>query len=118
MGARGTRLQISKQRFGIDDALDVHWIHGATGSLGSVLLGVFGRRAGDGVIDYYLHFHSTPWFVFIQIVGVTVVGVYSFACSWAILAMMQVLPSLQPNTAWPCAPTRADPGLGRRGWGR
>jgi len=81
--------QISKKRFHIDDALDVHWIHGATGSLGSILLGVFGRRAGDGVSDYELHFHSSPWQIFIQTVGVGIVGCYSFAVTWTILSAMK-----------------------------
>ncbi|KAJ1470774.1 hypothetical protein T484DRAFT_1917241 [Baffinella frigidus] len=55
--------QISKKRFHIDDALDVS--------------------------DYELHFHSSPWQIFIQTVGVGIVGCYSFAVTWTILSAMK-----------------------------
>ncbi|EKX47580.1 ammonium transporter [Guillardia theta CCMP2712] len=50
-------IRLSKARLHIDDALDVHMVHGATGAVGAVLLGVFGRRESEEVssLDWVDH---------------------------------------------------------------
>lgn len=80
---------ISKGRFHIDDALDVHWVHGATGVVGSILLGIFGTHASDGVTGYEVHFRGTFEQTAIQTIGVAVVALYAGLVTVSILFVMQ-----------------------------
>jgi len=81
-------IQLSKGKFGIDDALDVHQVHGATGIIGCVALGIFGRSSAVEQVRDMEHLTISWNQVGIQIVGVTVVGVYAGACTYAILRVM------------------------------
>lgn len=79
-----------KARFGFDDALDVVGIHGVGGTLGAVLTGVFASTAvnelgRDGLL------RGNPEQVLIQMAGVAVTMVFSFAVSYAILKVIDRL---------------------------
>eukprot|EP00286_Rhodomonas_abbreviata_P014524 CAMPEP_0181328724 /NCGR_PEP_ID=MMETSP1101-20121128/22894_1 /TAXON_ID=46948 /ORGANISM="Rhodomonas abbreviata, Strain Caron Lab Isolate" /LENGTH=486 /DNA_ID=CAMNT_0023437683 /DNA_START=168 /DNA_END=1628 /DNA_ORIENTATION=+ len=78
-------VQFSKGRLHIDDALDVHWVHGFTGALGSIVLGIFGQKSSNVVHGYEMNFHGTFTQVALQVFGVTVVGVYAGAMTLGIL---------------------------------
>jgi Amt family ammonium transporter len=77
-------IQLVKQKFEIDDSLDVFAVHGVGGMLGSLLLGVFASEAlgGAGYSD-----GITMWnMVSAQVVGVGAVAIWS-AVATAILAL-------------------------------
>mmetsp|Transcript_19946 Transcript_19946/g.45938 ORF Transcript_19946/g.45938 Transcript_19946/m.45938 type:complete len:494 (-) Transcript_19946:133-1614(-) len=81
--------QYSKGRMHIDDALDVHMIHGATGALGSLFVGVFGNLQTHDMAGRFFEFQSGPRQFFLQTFGVVFVTVYSGLMTWGILAALQ-----------------------------
>jgi len=72
----------------IDDALDVHWVHGATGVVGAVLLGVFGRSSAVEQVRDMEHLSISWNQIAIQVVGVVVVAVYAGVMTYLILLAM------------------------------
>jgi len=81
--------QFSKGRMHIDDALDVHMIHGATGALGSLFVGVFGSMQTSDYAGQYFEFQSGPKQFFVQLFGVSLVAAYSAGVTYAILVTLQ-----------------------------
>ncbi len=74
----------SKSRIGYDDSLDVVGIHGVSGIIGTLLVGVFAARTvnaagADGALA------GNPSLLLTQLIGVTAVGLYVFCMSWVIL---------------------------------
>jgi Amt family ammonium transporter len=70
-----------KNRRGFDDSLDVVGIHGLGGLLGTVCLGLFASKAvnpagADGLLA------GNADFLFTELFGIMVVGVYAFVISW------------------------------------
>jgi ammonium transporter, Amt family len=72
-----------KNRFKLDDSLDVVGIHGVGGAIGTLCLGIFASKAvnPNGVDGL---FAGNFLQVVKQAVGVGVVGAYTFAVSWAL----------------------------------
>ena len=73
-----------KNRFGLDDALDVWGVHGVGGILGVIALGVLGstvvNQAGaDGLI------YGGTGFFFKEVVGVVLASAYAFLFTYAML---------------------------------
>eukprot|EP00918_Siedleckia_nematoides_P044339 GHVU01096990.1.p1 GENE.GHVU01096990.1~~GHVU01096990.1.p1 ORF type:complete len:425 (-),score=31.59 GHVU01096990.1:470-1744(-) len=81
-------MQLSKNKLHIDDALDVHWVHGATGIVGAIALGIFGRSSAVEQVRDMERLRISWNQVGVQIVGVTVVGVYSASMTYFILKCM------------------------------
>lgn len=76
---------IIKERLEFDDALDVWGVHGVAGIFGSILVGVFAHSSIDGVSGVVEgNFHQ----LWVQIVGVVVVGVYTFIVSYGLLKII------------------------------
>jgi len=71
----------AKNRFKLDDSLDVVGIHGVGGAIGTLCLGIFAAKAvnPDGV-DGLLAGSSVQ--LVKQAAGVVIVGVYAFVVSW------------------------------------
>jgi len=71
----------AKNRFKLDDSLDVVGIHGVGGAIGTLCLGIFAAKAvnPDGV-DGLLAGSSVQFVK--QAAGVVIVGVYAFVVSW------------------------------------
>ncbi|MGR5300835.1 ammonium transporter [Vibrio alfacsensis] len=70
-----------QERLGVDDALEVFRAHGIGGIVGSILVGVLASEAIDKV-------EASVYQVFIQIVGVVVVSVYSWFITMFILKLV------------------------------
>uniref|UniRef100_A0A7S0W7E8 Ammonium transporter n=1 Tax=Hemiselmis tepida TaxID=464990 RepID=A0A7S0W7E8_9CRYP len=81
--------QFSKGRLGIDDALDVHMVHGATGALGSLFVGVFGNLRDADMGGKFFEFQSGPKQFLLQVFGVVFVGAYAAVATWGILRTLQ-----------------------------
>eukprot|EP00291_Cryptomonas_curvata_P026344 CAMPEP_0172175382 /NCGR_PEP_ID=MMETSP1050-20130122/14194_1 /TAXON_ID=233186 /ORGANISM="Cryptomonas curvata, Strain CCAP979/52" /LENGTH=473 /DNA_ID=CAMNT_0012847473 /DNA_START=48 /DNA_END=1469 /DNA_ORIENTATION=+ len=82
-------VHFSKKRMHIDDALDVHWVHGATGVVGSLMIGVFGQLETDNFGGIYFNFAASPKQFGIQVIGVLVAGLYSGVVTYLILRTME-----------------------------
>ncbi|HOO31616.1 MAG TPA: ammonium transporter [Thermotogota bacterium] len=74
-----------KNKYNFDDALDVWGVHGVGGILGSILLGVFAttkvNSIGGLVEGNFKQFG-------VQLLGVAIIAVYTFAVSYALLKIM------------------------------
>ncbi len=83
-----------KNRVGFDDSLDVVGIHGLGGLLGTLLLGVFASKAiNPGGADGLLAGNAN--FLFTQVYGIAVVGIYAFAVSWVLLKVIDMVMGLR-----------------------
>ena len=71
----------AKNRFKLDDSLDVVGIHGVGGMIGTLCLGIFASKAvNPSGVDGLLAGSSAQ--LVKQVAGVVVVGVYTFVVSW------------------------------------
>lgn len=78
-----------KNRMGFDDSLDVVGIHGLGGLIGTVSLGVFASKAvNPGGADGLLA--GNPSFLFTQLFGIIVVGIYAFIISWILCKLIDM----------------------------
>jgi ammonium transporter, Amt family len=74
-----------KNKFGLDDALDVWGVHGVGGLIGTILLGVFASLAfnpaagTDGLIA------GNVWFFYKQVCAVLISSVWAFGFTYAML---------------------------------
>jgi Amt family ammonium transporter len=83
-------VAILKPKFGYDDTLDAFGVHGVGGVLGSILVGVFARKAlnpagADGLIAG--HGHQ----VLIQLAAVGVTVVFTFGVTWLLFKAIDAL---------------------------
>ncbi len=78
-----------KFRFGFDDSLDVIGIHGIGGAFGAVATGIFATENARGLI---LGSFSQFW---VQIVGVVVVGIYSYTITYILARLLNVIASFR-----------------------
>ena len=94
IGALGATLcrcaqVVLRRKLGLDDALDVIAVHLVGGALGALLtsvfassaLGVFSGEANIAILDQLR----------VQIIGVAAAVVYTFAVTWGILALVNVI---------------------------
>ena len=70
-----------QEKFRFDDALEVWRAHGMGGVTGALLIGVFASRAINTVQASFEQF-------FLQLLGIAVVGAWSFVASWLILKVI------------------------------
>lgn len=88
-----------KQKLKIDDSLDVFPVHGVGGILGSLLVGVFasnsiGVFSGYGFSD---GINSIGEQLYVQLVAVVAVVVYTAVITWVILKVVNALIGLRSN---------------------
>jgi Amt family ammonium transporter len=86
----------SKTRIGYDDSLDVVGIHGVSGVIGTLLVGVFAAKSvnaagADGLLS------GNPSLLLSQLIGVVSVGLYVFVMSWAMLKVIDKVWPLRVN---------------------
>ncbi len=76
-----------KSKLKLDDSLDVVGIHGVGGLLGSLCLGIFASTAvNPGGVDGLLYGNISQFFK--QLLGVVVVGGYTFVVSWVLFKVI------------------------------
>ncbi len=79
-----------KSKFGYDDALDVLGIHGIGGTWGAIATGLFASVGGGTGL-----FFGNPGQVFVQVVGVGATWVFSFAGTFIILKVLDMVIGLR-----------------------
>lgn len=84
----------AKNRFKLDDSLDVVGIHGVGGMIGTLCLGIFASKSvNPSGVDGLLAGSSIQ--LFKQMAGVIVVGVYTFVVSWILFKSIHVILGLR-----------------------
>ena len=84
----------AKNRFNLDDSLDVVGIHGVGGMIGTLCLGIFASKAVNPAgVDGLLAGSSVQ--LVKQAAGVGIVGVYAFVVSWILFKSIHVLLGLR-----------------------
>jgi ammonium transporter, Amt family len=84
----------AKNRFKLDDSLDVVGIHGVGGIIGTLCLGIFASKAvNPSGVDGLLAGSSAQ--LVKQMVGVAVVGIYTFAVSWILFRSIHAILGLR-----------------------
>ncbi len=81
-----------KERLGYDDSLDVVGVHGVGGVLGSLMIAVLAVKSVGGVSGLI---EGSTALVIPQLVGVSVVALYSFGVTWGILKLIDVTVGLR-----------------------
>jgi len=85
-------VQIIKRHFHIDDSLDVFPVHGVGGIVGSILTGVFAAKSMGGLgLDGITIFEQ----VSVQALAVVVTIIWSVACSYIILKLLDYVMGLR-----------------------
>lgn len=88
-------IEVVKNKFDLDDALDVFAVHGMGGYLGTLLIGILadGRVCGDFVDASAKQFGKQLW-------GATFCAVYAFVVSFALIKIINLfMPVLPPQSA-------------------
>ena len=84
----------AKNRFKLDDSLDVVGIHGVGGMIGTLCLGIFASKAVNPAgVDGLLAGSSAQ--LVKQVAGVGIVGVYTFVVSWVLFKSIHTLLGLR-----------------------
>ena len=84
-------VRLLKRRLRIDDALDVCMVHGLTGMVGSLYVGLFGQKAVNTAgADGWLYGGGVR-LMWVQLVGVGVAVVWSGVVSWLLLVLCRVV---------------------------
>ncbi|MDQ2949656.1 MAG: ammonia channel protein, partial [Acidobacteriota bacterium] len=93
-----------KRRFGYDDTLDAFGVHGAGGTVGALLTGVFATSAvNDGLKDSAGHVLPLGWIdgkpeqVLYQAAGVAISWVLAIAGTWIILKICDAVIGVRPS---------------------
>jgi len=76
---------VVKNKWGIDDSLDVFAVHGVGGILGSVLVSVLAHPNVQGL---GLAGHTMTYHLGVQCLAVVAVGLWSFIATWGILKLI------------------------------
>jgi Amt family ammonium transporter len=88
-------VQIVKQRFAVDDSLDVFGVHGVGGMTGTLLTAPL-MAAGLGGVGFAEGVTMTSQFV-VQLIGVGVTAVWSIVASFVLIKITQMVVGLRVN---------------------
>lgn len=81
-------VRLAKTRLHIDDSLDVSIVHGLTGAVGSLSIGIFASTDLNAGAPNGLYYSGGPLLLAKQAVGVLVALVWAAAWTWVILAVL------------------------------
>ena len=80
-----------KNKLHWDDALDVWGVHGVGGTIGVIMLGIFGSAAVNPMVTASLATAGgRGGFIFTQTMVVLIVSIYCFLFTWAMLAVINM----------------------------
>ena len=85
---------LMKNRLGYDDSLDVVGIHGVGGLLGTLCVGLFASKAVNPAGANGLFF-GNPSLLITQLIGIAIVGAYTFIVTFIILKVVKLLVGLR-----------------------
>lgn len=87
-----------KNKLNWDDALDVWGVHGVGGIIGVIMLGMFGSTAINPAGANGLFFGGTDFF-FVELISVTLVGLYCFVFSYIALIFINKITPVKVTEA-------------------
>jgi ammonium transporter, Amt family len=87
-------VHLRGRKIRIDDSLDVWAGHGIGGLTGALLTGVFAEKAINGAGNNGFLF-GNPHQLWVQLIAVVAVGIYSFVATWVILKVLSVIMPLR-----------------------
>jgi Amt family ammonium transporter len=90
-------IVLLKERLKIDDALDVSSVHGITGIVGSLAIGIFASQAINPVGPVGWLYSGSPMQLVIQGIGVGVAAVMAFVGTIVILKIIDYIVGLRVN---------------------
>jgi Amt family ammonium transporter len=90
-------IVLLKERLKIDDALDVSSVHGITGIVGSLAIGIFASQAINPAGPVGWLYSGSPMQLIIQGVGVGVAAVMAFVGTFVILKIIDYVIGLRVN---------------------
>ncbi len=83
---------VAKNKFGYDDSLDVFAVHGIGGTVGAIATGLFATAVIGGTDGL---FFGNPGQLVTQLISVAAAWVYSFAVTFAILKVLDMVMGLR-----------------------
>jgi Amt family ammonium transporter len=90
-------IVLLKEKLKIDDALDVSSVHGITGIVGSLAIGIFASQAINPAGPVGWLYSGSPMQLIIQGVGVAVAAVMAFVGTFVILKIIDYIIGLRVN---------------------
>src|ERR687890_354988 len=90
-------IVLLKERLNIDDALDVSSVHGITGIVGSLAIGIFASQAINPAGPVGWLYSGSPMQLIIQGVGVGVAAIMGFVGTFIILKIIDYVVGLKVN---------------------
>ncbi|NMM65435.1 ammonium transporter [Clostridium sp. P21] len=81
-----------REKFDLDDALDVWGVHGVGGILGSILVGVFASKSVNG-INGLIYGNAHQFYV--QLAGVGIVAIYTCVVTFAIFKIVDIFDTVR-----------------------
>jgi Amt family ammonium transporter len=90
-------IVLLKEKLKIDDALDVSSVHGITGIVGSLAIGIFASQAINPAGPVGWLYSGSPMQLIIQGVGVAVAAVMAFVGTFVILKIIDYVIGLRVN---------------------
>ena len=90
-------VHLRGKKIRIDDSLDVWAGHGIGGLTGAILTGVFAEKAINAAGNNGFLF-GNPHQLWVQIVAVVAVGIYSFIATWVILKVVNLVMPLRVSS--------------------
>lgn len=91
-------VYLRSKKINIDDSLDVWGAHGVGGLVGAILTGVFAEKAINAAGNNGLLF-GNPHQLWVQIIAVTVIAVYSFVMTYIILKVLSLIMPLRVSSS-------------------
>ncbi len=83
-----------REKFDLDDALDVWGVHGVGGILGSILVGVFASKSVNG-INGLIYGNAHQFYV--QLIGVGIVAIYTCVITFIIFKIVDLVDPVRVN---------------------
>ncbi|MFN0093811.1 MAG: ammonium transporter [Dehalococcoidia bacterium] len=79
-----------RSKIGLDDSLDVVGVHGVGGAWGSLAVGLFATSSVSGIAFANGAFHGNAQQLWDQFVAISVVGLFSFVVTFALLKILDL----------------------------
>lgn len=92
-------IPIIRDKLKIDDALDVSSVHGVSGIVGSLAIGIAAsKNVNSGGDDGMIFAYGSPRLLGLQLLGVVIAVVYASVCTFLIITVLKRWTSLRATT--------------------
>ncbi len=84
-------IHLAKHKWRLDDALDVNMVHGLTGIVGSLAVGLFASEDHSGIVGANGAFYGHGMQFVYQLVGVLLAGAWAGFWTWLIIKVLTLI---------------------------